>query len=177
MADIGIFFGTDSGRTRKIAKLIARKLGARAEAPLNVAKAEPGDLLKYPFLILGTPTYGEGALPGLSTGAQTAGWEEFLPKLAGCDFSAQTIALYGLGEQERYPDNFLDAMGTLHQFFSAAGATLVGHSPCAGFSFKTSSAVRGDQFVGLALVLVSQDALSEERIDGWLSRLHAHLPG
>ena len=33
------------------------------------------------------------------------------------------------------------------------------------------------QFVGLALDLVSQDALSEERIDGWLSRLHAHLPG
>ena len=58
MADIGLFFGTDSGRTRKIAKLIAKKLGERAAPPLNVAKAQPEDLLRYPFLILGTPTYG-----------------------------------------------------------------------------------------------------------------------
>lgn len=176
MADIGIFFGTDSGRTRKIAKLIARKLGEKADAPVNVAKAQPDDLLKYPFLILGTPTYGEGALPGLSTGAQTEGWEEFLEKIQGLDFSGQTIALFGLGEQERYPENFLDAMGTLYDFFVDAGATLVGPWPTTGFTFTGSTAVVDDQFVGLGLDLVTQDSLTEERVNGWLAQLQPHFP-
>lgn len=176
MADIGIFFGTDSGRTRKIAKLIGRKLGERADAPVNVVKAQPEDLLRYPFLILGTPTYGEGVLPGLDIGSQTESWAEFLPRLEGMDFSGQTIAFFGLGEQERYPDNFLDGIGILYDFFLAAGARCVGEWPAAGYNFVQSVALIDDHFIGLGLDLVTQDSLTESRIDAWLAALAPHLP-
>ena len=63
MTKIGIFFGTDSGTTRLIAKRIAKSLSKRlgedrVAKPLNVNRIEPEDLLAYRALILGTPTYG-----------------------------------------------------------------------------------------------------------------------
>ncbi|HEX5394723.1 MAG TPA: flavodoxin [Rhodocyclaceae bacterium] len=175
MASIGIFFGTDTGRTRKIAKLIARKLGEVAAAPINVAKAQPEDLLAYPALILGTPTYGEGALPGLGTGCQTESWDEFLPKLKGLDFTGKTIALYGLGEQERYPDVFVDAMAALYDHLLAHGAHLVGDWSAEGYHFNASLAEEDGRFVGLALDLVTQDHLTESRIDTWLAQILPQL--
>ena len=61
MAQIGIFFGTDSGTTRLIAKKIAKKLKLRlgdeaVAKPLNVNRATPDDLLAHSSLIMGTPT-------------------------------------------------------------------------------------------------------------------------
>lgn len=175
MAEIGIFFGTDTGRTRKIAKLIARKLGDRAATPVNVAKAQPEDLLAYPALILGTPTYGEGALPGLDTGCQTESWSEFLPKLQGLDLTGVTVALFGLGEQERYPDVFVDAMATLHDHLVSAGAHMVGKWSTEGYRFNASLAEENGYFVGLALDLVTQDHLTEGRIDAWLTHILPEL--
>ncbi|GAB2181957.1 flavodoxin FldA [Denitratisoma sp. agr-D3] len=176
MASIGIFFGTDTGRTRKIAKMIARKLGDRADDPVNVNKAQPEDLLKYDALILGSPTYGEGALPGLDIGCQSESWWEFLPRLAGLSFAGKTIALFGLGEQEKYPDVFVDAMGTLYDHFLAAGATLIGDWSTEGYHFTASTAVEDGRFVGLALDLVTQNALTEPRVDAWLAQIGPQLP-
>ncbi|MEW8431777.1 MAG: flavodoxin, partial [gamma proteobacterium symbiont of Ctena orbiculata] len=59
MHKIGIFFGTDSGTTRLIAKRIARKLKSTlgeqvAAKPVNVNRIEADRLLAYQALILGT---------------------------------------------------------------------------------------------------------------------------
>ena len=45
MANIGIFFGTDTGKTRKIAKMIHKQLGEAAAAPVNINRATLADLL------------------------------------------------------------------------------------------------------------------------------------
>ena len=66
MANIGIFFGTDTGKTRKIAKLIHKQLGGVADAPVNINRTTLEAFLAYPVLILGTPTLGDGQLPGLA---------------------------------------------------------------------------------------------------------------
>lgn len=176
MARTGIFFGTDTGRTRKIAKMIARKLDGRADDPVNVNKASPEDLLRYNALILGTPTYGEGALPGLEFGCQTESWSEFLPLLESLDFGGRTVALFGLGEQEKYPDVFVDAMGTLYDALLARGARFIGDWSTEGYTFTASTAVDDDRFVGLALDLVSQNHLTETRLDAWLARISPLLP-
>lgn len=63
MANIGIFFGTDTGKTRKIAKLIHQKLGEAADAPVNINRTSLETFLSYPVLLLGTPTLGDGQLP------------------------------------------------------------------------------------------------------------------
>ena len=169
MEQIGIFFGTDTGRTRLIAKQIARRLAARAAAPVNVGRTSVDDFLAYDAFILGTPTLAEGLLPGRSSGLSSDSWEEFLPKLEAANLSGKAVALYGLGEQEKYPANFCDGMGILYDFLQAGGADMVGFWPTEGYAFTASRAVRSNRFVGLALDQVSQAALTETRLDAWLA--------
>jgi len=172
MAKIGIFFGTDTGNTRRIAKDIQTLLGAELAAkPVNIRTASVDDLLQYDTLILGTPTYGEGELPGLSNGTSTESWAEFLPKLAGHDFSGKTVAIYGLGNQKGYSKDFVSAMIFLHDSFKQCGATLLGASSTDGYTFKQSKAVVDGQFVGLALDQENQKDLTPSRLSAWLASL------
>lgn len=179
MKKIGIYFGTDTGRTRRIAKLIAQKLGAlvgdRAAAPLNINRVTLDDFLAHDVLILGAPTYGDGELPGLATGLAQESWAEFLPRLQGLDMRHQTVALFGLGEQEKYGHEFVDALILLHDAVVACGARVIGAWPIEGYSFAASQAIIDGRFVGLALDPVSQPALSEARIDAWLQQLVSEL--
>ncbi len=172
MAKVGIFFGTDTGNTRRIAKDIATILdSAIAAKPVNVRNASVADMQSYDVLILGTPTYGEGQLPGLSTGNATESWEEFLPKLAGHDFSGKKVAIYGLGNQKGYPNEFIDAVFYLHHQFEQCGATLIGAWPVEGYNFKASKAVVDGQFLGLALDQENQKDLTPDRLNQWLKML------
>lgn len=168
---IGIFFGTDTGNTRRVAKSIHKKLGGLADAPVNINKTSVDDLLKYDALILGTPTLGDGELPGLTCGAQAESWEEFLPKLEGADFSGKTVALFGLGDQEGYGHEFVDALIILYDAFTAAGATLVGSWPTDGYTFEASKAIIDDAFVGLVIDHDNQSDLTDERVDAWLEEI------
>lgn len=173
MAKVGIFFGTDAGNTRKIAKQIAKQLGEAVvvDKPVNIRNATVEDLLAYDVLILGSPTYGDGELPGLSCGNQTEGWEEFLPTLSGADFSGKTIALYGLGDQEGYPDNFVDAIGMIYDAFGDCGAKFIDFTHNEGYTFNRSKALIDDKFVGLVLDEDNQKALTEMRLNDWLSEI------
>jgi flavodoxin I len=169
MARIGIFFGSSTGNTRKIAKMIKRRFDDDTIAgPLNVNKATPELIASYDHLILGTPTLGEGLLPGLAADCQNESWAEFLPRLAGVDFSGKTVALYGLGDQEKYPDNFADALGELYAFVKARGATVVGAWPTDGYDFIASKAEVDGEFVGLVQDLDNQKMLLEDRLEAWL---------
>jgi len=171
MAKVGIFFGTDTGNTRKVAKAIHKQLGEIADKPANIQKANVDDLLAYDVLILGSPTYGEGELPGLTSGNQNESWEEFLPTLAGADFSGKTIALYGLGDQVGYGDNFVDALGFLYDAFSDVGASFVGFTSTEGYEFKSSKGLLDDQFLGLVLDEDNQKELTDGRLSDWLASI------
>lgn len=177
---IAIYFGTDTGRTRRIAKLIAQKLGAlvgdKVDAPLNINRVTLDDFLAHEVLILGAPTYGDGELPGLATGLAQESWAEFLPRLEGRDMRHQTVALFGLGEQEKYGHEFVDALIVLYDAVVACGARVIGAWPVEGYTFTGSQAVVDSRFVGLALDPISQPALTEVRIDAWLRQLAGELP-
>jgi flavodoxin I len=170
MARIGLFFGSNTGNTRKIAKMIKKRFpddDLMADA-LNVNKATPELIASYDYLILGTPTLGEGLLPGLAADCQQESWAEFLPRLADADFSGKTVALYGLGDQEKYPDNFADALGELYEFVKARGAKVVGAWPTDGYGFIASKAEVDGEFVGLVQDLDNQKMLMDERLEAWL---------
>lgn len=174
MAKIGLFFGTDTGKTRKIAKQIQKIYGDDVMAkPVNVNRAEIDDFMGYDFLILGTPTLGDGLLPGLSADCQSESWEEFLPKLEDRRFEGKTIAIYGLGDQVGYPLEFVNAIADLYDFFSDRGATIVGAWPLEGYTFEESSAVIDDHFLGLALDLDNQAGETDARLSGWLASIAA----
>jgi len=173
MAKVGIFFGTDTGNTRKVAKQIAKQLGDLVGKPENIKNVGVDDLLAYDVLILGSPTYGDGELPGLTAGTSTESWEEFMPNLAGADFTGKTIALYGLGDQEGYPDNFVDALGMIYDAFADCGANIIGFTSTEGYTYNSSKAAMGDEFVGLVLDEDNQKDLSEGRLQAWLKQIES----
>ncbi|MOA01862.1 Flavodoxin-B [compost metagenome] len=174
MARIGLFFGTNTGKTRKVAKMIKKRFDDDTMADaLNVNRATAEDLAQYQYLIIGTPTLGDGELPGLSADCENESWEEFLPQLQDVDFTGKTVALFGLGDQVGYPDEFLDGMGILHAFVAERGAKVVGAWPTEGYEFKHSEAVVDGKFVGLALDLDNQSGLTEERLSSWLQLIAA----
>lgn len=177
---IGIYFGTDSGSTRLVGKKIAKALAARlgddrVSKPRNVNRTEPDEMLAHQALILGTPSYGEGVLPGKASRNTSESWLEFLPLAETLEFNGMPVALYGLGDQEQYPDHFVDAMRDLHDFFTARGASVVGSWPTAGYDFTASRATVDDRFVGLALDQHLQQLLTEERIEAWLDLVVAQF--
>ena len=175
MARIGIFFGTDTGRTRLLAKQIAKKLGDAAAAPVNIGRTSLADFLACDALILGSPTLGEGELPGLLTGLSQPSWEEFLPQLADADLAGKVVAIFGLGDQKKYPDEFVDAIGLIHDAVAARGARVVGRWPTAGYEFAASQAVDGEYFLGLAIDQINQPLLTDERVDSWLAQIRPEL--
>ncbi len=175
MAKIGIFFGTDTGKTRKIAKLIHQHFDGEAAEPVNINRATIDDLLAYEILILGTPTLGEGQLPGLEAECQSESWAEFADTQAQADLSGKTVALFGLGDQEAYPDNFVSAMGELYDIVADAGATVIGEWPRDGYVFTASAALEDDVFVGLALDQDNQSDLSAGRVESWVKQLKSAI--
>lgn len=173
MAKIGIFFGTDTGNTRKIAKLIRKEFADEelVDKPLNINRVTVEDLLAYDALILGTPTLGDGELPGLATQCESPSWDEFLQELDDVDFSGKKIALFGLGDQVGYADEFVDALGEMYDTFSDLGAEMIGRWPNEGYEFTESQALDGDEFVGLVIDQDNQSAQSAERISKWVAQI------
>lgn len=166
MAKVGLFYGTDTGNTRKVAKMIQKQLGDDLEIH-NVVKATVDEFTQYNAMIVGMPTLGDGELEN--------GMRDFLAQLDGVDLSGKTIALYGLGDQDTYGHEFLDGMAIIHQKFSALGAKLIGRWPTEGYDFSKSKAVDGDEFICLAIDNDNQADLTKERVSTWLAQISADL--
>ncbi|GJL35507.1 flavodoxin [Enterobacter hormaechei] len=175
MANIGIFFGSDTGKTRKIAKLIQQKLGDVADAPVNINRTSLETFLSYPVLVLGTPTLGDGQLPGFAAGCESESWGEFIDQLADANLSGKIVALYGLGDQQGYPDNFASALRPLYDAVVGCGAQVVGEWPGDGYDFSFSAALEGDKFVGLVLDQDNQFDLTDERVASWLEQIKPQI--
>jgi len=182
MKKIGMFFGTETGTTRLVAKKIFRKLGEDiADAPINVNRIAPEDMLGYDALILGTPSYGNEELPGRGAGCEESNWEEFFArfdKMGTPDFSGTRIALFGLGAQERYAERFCGSLMRLYERFHGCGAEIVGDDwSTEGYTFTHSAAVANGRFVGLVIDQRTQGMLTDARIDAWLARVLPLLKG
>ncbi|QID19493.1 flavodoxin [Nitrogeniibacter mangrovi] len=179
MTRLGIFFGTETGRTRRLAKQIAQRLaddhGVPVDTPANIGRTSVDDFLACDAFILGTPTLGEGELPGLDTGLAQPSWAEFLPGLPAGALTGKTVAIFGLGDQEKYPEHFVDAIGLLYDALTALGARAVGRWPTAGYTFTGSVAVDGDDFLGLAIDPHAQAGQTDARVDAWLARVVPEL--
>ena len=176
MKKIGIFFGTETGTTRLIAKKIYKLLGDDlADKPLNVNRIKPQDFLQYDALILGTPSYGVGEIPGLSAGCMERNWEEFLAQLGSPDLQGKRIAMFGLGAQERYTERFASSLMALYQVFANLDAEMIGQWPVEGYTFKHSASVVDSEFVGLVIDQRTQGMHTEQRLQRWVEQIRPHL--
>lgn len=174
MNKIGMFFGTETGTTRLIAKKMQKKLGDEfCDKPVNVNRIAPEEMFRYDALILGTPSYGVGEIPGQgASGCFESNWAEFLVQMpASPDFSGKRIAFFGLGAQERYADRFCSSLFALVEKFRGWGAEIVGDWPLDGYRYDYSAAEVDGRFIGLVIDQRTQGMLTDERIDAWLAQV------
>ena len=55
--------------------------------------------------------------------------------MAKFDFTGKKVGFIGLGDQDGYPDNFLDALGIIWDVVEKNGGSLFGTWPTDGFEF------------------------------------------
>ena len=167
MVKIGLFYGSTTGNTQKVAEIIAEAFG-RVEVDLHdVRKASADDLEKYDVLILGTSTWQWGGLQDE--------WANFEDALDEVDLDDKKIALFGVGDQKRYPDHFVDGIGLLYDGIISGGAEVIGKWPVEGYQFNESAAQIEDEFVGLALDEDNESDKTPERVKKWVSQLKEEL--
>jgi len=167
MLEIGLFYASSTGNTEDIAKMIKEKLANYKVTMYNLNDCEEDAMSAYDYLILGASTWGEGDLQD--------DWEDYLPNLDNIDFTNKTVALFGLGDQEEYCDNYLDALGIIYDKVTEKGATVTGSWPTDGYEHEESTAIRNGEFIGLALDEDNQAEMSEERINSWLSNIEPYF--
>lgn len=155
-----VVYGTDGGATKSVASRIAKRTDGTI---LDITKAATSDLEGCDLLILGVPTYGDGDLQ--------ADWEDNLETLKAANISGKRVALFGLGDQESYPDSFVDALGLLYDVAVEKGAEVIGFTDTDDFTFTKSKALRDGKFVGLALDEDTQPEKTTSRITSWISQL------
>jgi flavodoxin I len=163
MKKIALVYSFNSVKSAKIATKIAESFNQFEVEQLNVETCRAEEFLAYDGYILSVPTWFDGELPNY--------WDEFLPALENHDLTNKKVALYGLGDQKNYPENFCDAVGILAQFFEEKGAKIVGSTSPDGYSFESSKALRDNTLIGLLLDQENQARLSDERINNWTKQL------
>lgn len=160
---IGIFYCGSTGNTALIAKRLAELVSTARLYP--IADAVRADLEAYDLLILGTSSWHDEG------DRLQSDWNDAYDCLREAKLEGKKVALYGLGDQIRYPDAFVDGMKALHDLAVAAGASIIGKWPDKNYDYASSAAVEGDYFIGLPLDVENQDQLTEQRLVAWVSLL------
>lgn len=164
MKKIGLIYSYNTKNTKKIAEQIKKNIGESIVEDINAEKVGEGDFMSYDCLILGVPTWFDGELPNY--------WDEFLPELEGFNLRGKKIAIFGLGDQQGYPENFVDSMGIIADILEKQGAKIVGYTSAQGYTFEKSKALRDGKFTGLAIDIENQSKLIDKKIEDWSNQLH-----
>lgn len=165
MAIIGIFFGSDTGNTENIARMIQEIFGGDNIAKIHdIAKSSKEDIEAFNILLFGIPTwyYGEAQCD----------WDDFFPILGEIDFKGRVVAIFGCGDQEDYTEYFCDAMGAVKEIIEPKGASIIGYWPTDGYHFEASKGLVNDtNFIGLAIDEDRQPELSANRVKCWVKQI------
>jgi flavodoxin long chain len=162
---IYVIYGSTTGNTQHAAQLIAREFsGAEvySAAQLTDDMLSAGD-----FLILGTSSWNDGEMQD--------DWDRAIDLVSGANLSGKKAAVFGMGDQEGWSDNFVSGMRPLYDALHDAGATIIGSWDTEGYDFDHSEALEDDKFVGLALDEDNQGELTGERIQSWCAQIQQEM--
>lgn len=164
MSKIGLFYGTTLGGTESIAGEIQKHFG---DVEIHNISNGIEKISEYDKLIFGTNTWGYGELQD--------DWNSIETELDKIDFTNKKVAIYGTGDQEGYPDTFVDAIGLLYEKVKNNGGEVVGFTLTEGYEFSDSKALLEDKFVGLAIDDNNQGGMTQKRIENWVEQLKNEL--
>ena len=163
MNKTAIIYSFNTKKTGKIAIQIQESFEVPTIEMLNAEEITEDIFLSFDHIIMGVATWFDGELPNF--------WDEFVPALEELDLTGKKIALFGLGDQKGYPENFLDGVGIMAKILEEQGATLVGFTSSEGYEFESSKALRNDLFMGLAIDYENQGSMNKERVAAWVEQL------
>ncbi|MEE4196672.1 MAG: flavodoxin [Bacteroidales bacterium] len=167
MEPIGIFYGSTTGNTKKIAQKIKEHLKSETIDLYNVRDASKADLEKYNNIILGSSTWGEGELQ--------EDFKRFLEVIKKAKLKGKKVAIFGIGDSSIYPDSFADALGVIFEALEGKGVIFVGEFSTRGYHFEKSLAIFDDKFVGLPLDDDSDEDQNRARIAIWSDLLNQKM--
>ena len=167
MAKIGLFYGSTTGNTLKVAEMIQQAFGSDEVDISDVREVSADKLNNYELLILGTSTWHWGGLQDE--------WAMLEDNLERVDWKGKKVAFFGLGDQTRYPHNFVDGIGLLYERIKPTGVRVVGVWPTDGYEYVESAAEVDGKFVGLAIDEDNEPDKTEQRIAQWVEQLRQEL--
>lgn len=163
MKKIGLFYSYNTKNTKKVAEKIKDAFKEAEIDDINIEEVDRDTFLSYDNLIIGAATWFDGELPNY--------WDEFIPEIEDMNLKGKKIAIFGLGDQKNYPQNFADSIGILAEVLEYQGAEIVGYTSAEGYDFEESRAYQEGQFNGLAIDNSNQGALTNERVIKWAEQL------
>lgn len=166
MKNIGIYFGSTTGTTEKVAQKIAEALGVSAEDLHDVAKTSPSDVGNYKVLIFGTSTWGDGELQD--------DMADFIDGVKVLDLKDKKIAVFGCGD-ESMSETFCDGVGILYDDLARTGAKMIGSFNDNGYSYEHSDAVKDGVAEGLIIDNVNHEDLTDSKIKSWTDEIKKEI--
>ena len=163
MKKTGIFYGSTTGTTESVARLIAEKLGVSPADVHDVSKLDAALAESYEALILGTSTWGDGELQD--------DWPGFLDKLGKEDLSGRRVALFGCGDAGIYSDSFCDAMAEIRDGLASTGCTFVGGFDAEEYPGCGSRLCQDGEAIGWAVDDSASDAENQMRMELWIAAI------
>ncbi|MBN2165929.1 MAG: flavodoxin [Marinilabiliaceae bacterium] len=168
MKKTGIFYGPAKGSVAKVAEIISNKFGKENCDLVLVKESSVNDLTKYDNIILGISTIGKA---NWNSYHKDTDWDFFINELDKTDWSKKNVAIYGLGDQFSYPDNFVDGIGWIYERLQKVNAKIVGLCETDGYEFTDSEGVKDGKFLGLPIDEDNQPELTEMRVSKWIDQL------
>lgn len=163
MSKTAIIYSYNSQKSKKVAEKVIAAFGEKEIEAVNAEELTKEVLNNYDNFILSAPTWFDGELPNY--------WDEFVPDLEEMDLKKKKFAIFGLGDQKGYTENFCDAIGLLAEILEECGATIVGATSTEGYTFESSKAQRGENFIGLPIDQDNQPRLTNKRVENWVEQL------
>lgn len=172
MQKTAIFYGPVGGSTEYVAKKIQEIIGSDRCDLIPVREASVTDLEKYDNIIFGIATIGNETWHNEPV---KSGWFGFMPELEKCNFSGKKCAIFGLGDQIRYADHFVDAMADVYEVIMENGATVTGSVDPEGYEFNHSRSLIDGKFIGLPVDEDFESDRTSKRIKSWLEEIMPQL--
>lgn len=168
MKKTALFYWPKGGNVENCAQRISEHFDQNSIDMYAIDTVKAVELKNYDFIIVGGSTVGADVWEQAEDNNL---WFDFFSKFNSSDLKGKPVAIFGLGDQVLYPDNFVDGMMIIKKEFDRAGAKLIGRWPTDGYDFTGSESIEDNKFVGLALDEDQQDELTDERIERWVDQI------
>lgn len=170
MKKIGLFYWPLGGNVEATAKQLKKEFGDDIEL-LDLSTVNADNLYDYENLIFGGSTFGADYWEQASTDNKWYLMFHDIEKKE-VDLKGKKFALYGLGDQVRYPHHFVDGMKIIHDNIKKHNVELTGKWPNDGYEFYESKALTEDnEFLGLVLDMDNNKDEMPNKVSIWANQL------